>query len=157
MRGAVDGLAPVPAAHCAGAGTGAGAAAATMLVLVLDADVVRLVLEAFNRRNLRTSFACFPSVHSFHTRRARVVSLPPSHLYGAAARRAPTLGPGRALSLPCGWNHAGAPAAPGWERWKKAARRTRGVFAAVSATEQRGLWDLGSGGWAGPEPAADWD
>ena len=49
----------------------------------------------------------FPSAHSLHTRRDRVVLLPPRRLYGAAVRRAPPLGPGRALSLPYGWDNAG--------------------------------------------------
>ena len=33
--------------------------------------------------------------------------LPPCSLYGAVIPRAPPLGPGRALTLPCGWNNAG--------------------------------------------------
>ena len=33
--------------------------------------------------------------------------LPPCRLYGAAMRRAPPLGLGVRLTLPCGWNNAG--------------------------------------------------
>ena len=36
------------------------------------------------------------------------VSLPPCRLCGAAVRRAPPLGPGVRLTLPCGWNNAGS-------------------------------------------------
>ena len=43
-----------------------------------------------------------------------MASLPPCRLYGAAIPRAPPLGPGRALTLPCGWNNAGPGAGP-WE------------------------------------------
>ena len=50
------------------------------------------------------SFAYFPVVHSSHTRRDRVVPLPPRRLYGAAVQRAPPLRPSRVLSLPRGWN-----------------------------------------------------
>ena len=53
------------------------------------------------------SFAYSLSVHSFHTRRDRVASLPSCRLHGAAIQRASPLGPGRALTLSCGWNNAG--------------------------------------------------
>ena len=53
------------------------------------------------------SFAYSLPVHSFHTRRDRVASLTTSRLHGAAIQRASPLGPGRALTLPCGWNNAG--------------------------------------------------
>ena len=53
------------------------------------------------------SFAYSLPVHPVHTRRDRVASLPPCRLHGAAIQRAPPLGPGRALTLPCGWNNAG--------------------------------------------------
>ena len=46
-------------------------------------------------------------VHSFHACRDRVVLLPLCILYGAATLRPPPLGPGRGLTLPCGWNNAG--------------------------------------------------
>ena len=46
-------------------------------------------------------------MHPVHTRRDRVASLPPCRVYGAATQRASPLGPGRALTLPCGWNNAG--------------------------------------------------
>ena len=52
-------------------------------------------------------FAYSPPLHSSHARRDRVVPLPPCRLYGAATLRTPPLGPGRALTLPCGWNNAG--------------------------------------------------
>ena len=52
------------------------------------------------------SFAYSLPVHSFHTRRDRVASLKTCRLYGAAIQRASPLGPGRALTLPCGWNIA---------------------------------------------------
>ena len=35
--------------------------------------------------------------------------MPPCRLYGAAVRSAPPLGPGRALTLPCGWNKRRSP------------------------------------------------
>ena len=53
-----------------------------------------------------TSFAYSLFVHSFHACRDRVVLLPPCSLYGAATLRPPPLGPGRGLTLPCGWNNA---------------------------------------------------
>ena len=53
------------------------------------------------------SFAYSRPVHSFHTRRDRVASLPPCRLRGAAIPRASSPGPGRALTLPCGWDNAG--------------------------------------------------
>ena len=37
-----------------------------------------------------------------------MVLLPPCGLYGAATLRPPPLGPGHGLTLPCGWNNAGA-------------------------------------------------
>ena len=52
------------------------------------------------------SFAYSLPVHPAHTRRDRLASLPPCCLYGAVIPRAPPLGPGRALTLPCGWNRA---------------------------------------------------
>ena len=57
--------------------------------------------------HVRPSFAYSLFVHSFHARRDRVVLLPPCSLYGAATLRPPPLGPGRGLTLPCGWNNAG--------------------------------------------------
>ena len=54
-----------------------------------------------------TSSAYSLFVHSFHACRDRVVRLPPCSLYGAATLRPPPLGPGRGLTLPCGWNNAG--------------------------------------------------
>ena len=42
-----------------------------------------------------------------HTRRDRVASLTTCRLHGAPIQRASPLGPGRALTLPCGWNNAG--------------------------------------------------
>ena len=53
------------------------------------------------------SFAYSLPVHAFHTRRDRVASLTACQLHGAAIQRASPLGPGRALTLPCGWNNAG--------------------------------------------------
>ena len=53
------------------------------------------------------SFAYSLPMHPVHTRMDRVASLPPCRLYGAVIPRAPPLGPGRALTLPCGWNNAG--------------------------------------------------
>ena len=53
------------------------------------------------------SFAYSLPMHSVHTRRDRVASLPPCRLHDAAIQRASPLGPGRALTLPCGWNNAG--------------------------------------------------
>ena len=53
------------------------------------------------------SFAYSLPVHSFHTRRDRVASLTTRRLHGAAIQRASPLRPGRALTLPCGWNNAG--------------------------------------------------
>ena len=53
------------------------------------------------------SFAYSLPVHSFHTRRDQVASLTTCRLHGAAIQRASPLGPGRALTLPCGWNNAG--------------------------------------------------
>ena len=58
-------------------------------------------------RHLGPSFAYSLPVHSFHTRRDRVASLKTCRLHGAAIQRASPLGPGRALTLPCGWNNAG--------------------------------------------------
>ena len=37
-----------------------------------------------------------------------MVLLPPCSLLGVATLRPPPLGPGRGLTLPCGWNNAGA-------------------------------------------------
>ena len=59
------------------------------------------------RRSVRPSFAYSLCVHSFHARRDRAVLLPPCSLCGAATLRPPPLGPGRGLTLPCGWNNAG--------------------------------------------------
>ena len=56
------------------------------------------------RRSVRPSFAYSLCVHSFHARRDRAVLLPPCSLCGAATLRPPPLGPGRGLTLPCGWN-----------------------------------------------------
>ena len=42
-----------------------------------------------------------------NARRDRVAPLPPCSLYGAAMRRAPPLGLGVRLTLPCVWNNAG--------------------------------------------------
>ena len=53
------------------------------------------------------SFAYSLPMHPVHTRRDRLASLPPCCLCGAVIPRAPPLGPGRALTLPCGWNNAG--------------------------------------------------
>ena len=53
------------------------------------------------------SFAYSLPMHPVHTRRDRVASLPPCCLHGAAIQSASPLGPGRALTLPCGWNNAG--------------------------------------------------
>ena len=58
------------------------------------------------------SFAYSLPVHSFHTRRDRVASLRTCRLHGAAIQRTSPLGPGRALTLPCGWNNAGRGACP---------------------------------------------
>ena len=63
-------------------------------------------------------------IHPVHTRRDRVASLPPCRLHGAAIQRASPLGPGRALTLPCGWNNAGC-------RLKSAAARTRSTGSAL--------------------------
>ena len=70
---------------------------------------------------VRPSFAYSLFVHSFHARRDRVVLLPPCRLYGAATLRPTPLGPGRGLTLPCGWSNAAqfgraAPAASGFSR-----------------------------------------
>ena len=54
------------------------------------------------------SFAYSLAMQPVHTHRDRVASLPPCCLYGAVIPIAPPLGPGRALTLPCGWNNAGA-------------------------------------------------
>ena len=70
------------------------------------------------RRALQTgvrggpSFAYSLPVHSFHTRRDRVASLTTCRLQGAPIQRASPLGPGRALTFPCGWNNAGGQRAP---------------------------------------------
>ena len=53
------------------------------------------------------SFAYSLPVHSVHARRDRVATLPTCRLHGAATQRVPPIGPGRALTLPCGWNNAG--------------------------------------------------
>ena len=50
------------------------------------------------------SFAYSPSVHAFHTRRDRVASSP---FVRRSRTKSPPLGPGRALSLICGWDAAG--------------------------------------------------
>ena len=55
---------------------------------------------------VRQASAYSPSSHSFHARRDRVAPLPPCRFYGAAMRRAPPLGLGVRLTLPCGWNNA---------------------------------------------------
>ena len=65
-----------------------------------------MVVHTFPHQR-RTSFAYFLFLHSFHACRDRVVLLPPCSLYGAATLRPPPLGPGRSLTLPCGWNNAG--------------------------------------------------
>ena len=52
-------------------------------------------------------FAYSLPVHSFHTRRDRLAALTACRLHGAAIHRASPLGPGRTLTLPCGWNNAG--------------------------------------------------
>ena len=62
------------------------------------------------------SFAYSLPVHPVHTRRDRVASLTTCRLHGAAIRSASPLGPGRALTLPCGWNNLRRPAAEGRRR-----------------------------------------
>ena len=69
---------------------------------LFDAGVLDAIVAV-----LRTSFAYSLFVHSFHACKDRVVLLPSCSLYGAATLRAPPLGPGRGLTLPCGWNNAG--------------------------------------------------
>ena len=67
-------------------------------------------IDTWNRDKMDISgpsFAYSLPVHSFHTRRDRVASLTTCRLHGAAIQRASPLGPGRALTLPCGWNNAG--------------------------------------------------
>ena len=89
-------------------------------VIFVNPDPSRLVanvasdLGGWGLPQLRPGFATpatcvlrvFPPVHSFHTRRDRVASLLPCRLFGASVRRAPSLGLGRALILPWGWNNA---------------------------------------------------
>ena len=53
------------------------------------------------------SFAYSLPVRYFHTRRDRVAALKTCRLHGAAIQNASPPGPGRALTLPCGWNNAG--------------------------------------------------
>ena len=43
-----------------------------------------------------------------------MVPLPSCRLYGAVTLRAPPPGPGRGLTVPCGWNHTGPPGAEDW-------------------------------------------
>ena len=50
------------------------------------------------------SFAYSLPVHAVHARRDRVASLTTCRLHGAAIQSASPLGPGRALTSPCGWN-----------------------------------------------------
>ena len=72
-----------------------------------DEDITRANVRAYVERKARPAFAYSLPVHPVHTRRDRVASLPPCRLYGAAIQSASPLGPGRALTLPCGWNNAG--------------------------------------------------
>ena len=73
----------------------------------LDLSKAKCMLYRQLLQQLGPSFAYSLPMHPVHTRRDRVASLPPCRLYGAAIPRAPPLGPGRALTLPCGWNNAG--------------------------------------------------
>ena len=72
-------------------------------LIFLTDDMHKLILGP------SSPFAYSPSLHSSHARRDRVAPLPPCRLYGAAMRRAPLLGLGVQLTLPCGWNNAGQP------------------------------------------------
>ena len=85
------------------------------------------------------SFAYSPPVHSYHTRRDRVASLTTRRLHGAAIQRPLPLGPGRALTLPCGWNNAGRTA----DVAKYKARAD-----ALRASIDKHLWSAkGGAGW----------
>ncbi len=53
-------------------------------------------------RDIGPSFAYSLHMRPVHTRRDRVASLTTCRLHGAAIQRASPLGPGRALTLPCG-------------------------------------------------------
>ena len=75
-----------------------------------------LLYAARQLQEVRRSFAYSLFVHSFDARRDRVVLLPPCSLYGAATLRPPPLGPGRGLTLPCGWNNAGSERVAGLQR-----------------------------------------
>ena len=86
------------------------------------------------------SFAYSRPVHSFHTRRDRVASSTPCRLHGATTQRAPPLGPGRALALPCGWNNAGHGAAKDRGHLQQrlpGPHRARAAGAAGAATGER--------------------
>ena len=74
-------------------------------------SLARLMPDAVYARAFRIhgpSFDYSLPMHSLHTRRDRVVSLTTCRLHGAAIQRASPLGPGRALTLSCGWNNAGS-------------------------------------------------
>ena len=73
--------------------------------------ILRPIMLRRKKNMMGPSFAYSLPVHSFHTRRDRVASLKTCRLHGAAIQRASPLRPGRALTLPCGWNNAG-PAEP---------------------------------------------
>ena len=84
------------------------ACADSVVMLAIPAGVVVDALELREDLSSGPSFAYSLPMHPVRTRRDRVASLPPCRLYGAAIYiRAPPLGPGRALTLPCGWNNAG--------------------------------------------------
>ena len=79
-------------------------------VIAINQDPLGVAAVAVAASEVRPSFAYSRFVHSFHARRDRVVLLPPCSLYGVATLRPPPLGPGRGLTLPCGWNNAGTTA-----------------------------------------------
>ena len=73
----------------------------------VDEAYLDVVMKRFDSDDSGPSFAYSLPVHSFRTRRDRVASLTTCCLHGSAIQSASPLGPGRALTLPCGWNNAG--------------------------------------------------
>ena len=70
------------------------------------------------------SFAYSLPVHSLHTRRDRVASSKTCRLHGAAIQSASPLGPGRAPTLPCGWNNLCRPPSSSSRPWPRSPCRT---------------------------------
>ena len=109
-------------------------------VIAINQDPLGVAAVAVAASEVRPSFAYSRPVHSFHARRDRVVLLPPCSLYGAATLRPTPLGPGRGLTLPCGWNNAGsARATPRVTPWLRGSpSRTSG--ASSRARARRSGW-----------------